>query len=194
MFLRETFTAGVGRFEYETTAARALRVEKGVAAIGGEQAECDQRLVITSKRMTGRDEFPDRCEVHVRLEAEDNNNFGWHLGVSIGRVKVLLHPGLDGGAFRAETVDDHEYLFGNEDMGFTPMPGVAHTMTIGVKRRGKGATLDVTLVDGSDTKRKFHRVIDVSPEHLGALDRIGLERSGRAGGAALFDEVTIRLK
>jgi hypothetical protein len=79
-------------------------------------------------------------------------------------------------------------------MGFTPMPGITHTMTIGVRRSGKGATLDVTFVDGSDAKRKFHRMIDVSPEQLGALDRIGLERSGRAGGAALFDEVTIRLK
>lgn len=195
LWLREFFTSGVGRFEYEGNGPKALRVADGVAAIGGpDQPECDQRLFITSQRMTGRPEFPDRCEVTARFVAEDNNNFGWHLGISIGRVKVLLHPGVDGGGFRAETVDEHEYLFSNEDMGFTPMPGINHTMTVAVHRSGEGATLDVTFIDGSDPKRKFTRKIDVSPEHLGKFDRIGLERSGRAGGAARYDEVSIRLK
>jgi hypothetical protein len=194
-WLRETFALGIGRFEFESEGPRALRVENGAALIGGaDQPECDQRLVVTAQRMLGRAEFPAQCLVKARFAAEENNNFGWHLGISIGRVKVLLHPGVDGGAFRAETVDSHEYLINNDDMGFTPPPGVTHEMTVAVRSDGKGAKLHVHFVHGADERLQFERTINVTGEQLGKFDRIGLERSGRAGGAAIFDEVSIRVK
>lgn len=198
--LHETFTAGLGLFQYECEAGRALRVEKGIVALGGvalagkAQPECDQRIFLTAKSLLGQPEFPDRFTVRARMAAENNNNYGWHLGISIGRVKVLFHPGVDGGAFRIETIPEHVALLNNQEMGFTPQPATQYDMTIECRRSGQEVSLEITIVDCANAKNRYTQKTKIPLEKFGKLERIGLERSGRAGGAALFDEVEIRLK
>ncbi len=193
--LYETFDIGIGRLEYETGIGPALLVENGVAAIGGrDQPEGDQRLFLTAKRFNGCTEFPDKFVVETRLGVENYNNSTWHLGVSIGQAKFLFHPGFQGGAFRAETVDDHQYLSDSQDMGFTPQPDVTHQMTIVVSRDAEVTTFDVSIVDGQDAARRFTQSIKIRNDQVGKLDRIGLERSGRLGGEARFDEVRLELQ
>jgi hypothetical protein len=193
--LLETFAAGLGLFQYECDAGRALSVEKGIVALGGTQnAECDQRIFLTAKSLLGQPEFPDRFTVRARMAAENNNNFAWHLGISIGRVKVLFHPGVDGGAFRIETIPEHTALVNNQEMGFTPQPETQYDMTIEVRRTGQEVSLEITIADCANPKNRYSQKQKLPLEKFGKLERIGLERSGRAGGAALFDEFELRLK
>ncbi len=97
-------------------------------------------------------EFPDRFSVRARLAAEGNNNFGWHLGISIGKVKTLFHPGVDGGAFRIETIPEHLAIVNNQEMGFTPQTDTMHDMTIEFQRKGQEAILDITIVDCKNSR------------------------------------------
>jgi hypothetical protein len=128
------------------------------------------------------------------MAAENNNNYGWHLGISIGRVKVLFHPGVDGGAFRIETIPEHTALVNNQEMGFTPQPETQYDMTIEVRRTGQEVSLEITITDCANPKNRYAQQQKLPLEKFGKLERIGLERSGRAGGAALFDEFELRLK
>jgi hypothetical protein len=193
--LNETFTSGLGLFQYECDAGRALKVEKGIVALGGkDQPECDQRVFLTAKSLLGQPEFPDRFTVRSRMAAENNNNYGWHLGISIGRVKVLFHPSVDGGAFRIETIPEHTPLLNNQEMGFTPQTDVQYDMTIEYRRTGQEVNLEIAIVECANPKNRYTLKQKLPLEKFGKLERIGLERSGRAGGAALFDEFEIRFK
>lgn len=197
--LHENFTRqakslakGYGSFLYEADNTGTARVMEGKLLIDGDNDEGDQRLYITSDRMIGRLQWPRSFEVRARLGGNEGNNFGWHVGVSIGRVKVLFHPGLSGGACRAETTDTHESIFGNEDMGFTPATDAIHEMWIQVTKNDNGAEFDVTVHD-ANSKTVFHRKFIASKQQLGKFNRIGLERSGRRGADAVFDSVSIEL-
>lgn len=187
-----TLKDGYGRFSYTADNGGRAKVADGVLRIRGGGAEGDQRLLITSQRMLGRDRWPDRLVVATNLAGEHGNNYGWHLGVSVGRIKVLFHPGVDEGAFRAETTDDHQALFSNENMGFDVATGKMYKMTLRVVRTDQGADFEATFEDekgGHSYRRRFR----VTHEQLGEFNRIGLERSGRTGADALFDSVAIRL-
>jgi len=198
--LHETFSRqarslakGYGSLLYEADNAGGASVVDGKLLIDGDNDEGDQRVYIMSDRMVGRAQWPRRFEVRARLGGKEGNNFAWHVGVSIGRVKVLFHPGLSGGDFRAECTDTHEYIFGNEGMGFTPATDAAHEMLIKVIKNGDGAGFKITVRD-SNSDSEFNRRFTVSNVQLGKFNRIGLERSGRRGASALFDSLSIQLK
>jgi hypothetical protein len=186
-------TTGYGRFAYETTTPGwKAEVSGGRLRLLGDHDEGDQRLFVTAQKAIGKPKWPDSFEVTAKLGGSDKENVAWHVGVSIGSVKVLFHPNFPGGAFRAERVDTHDEFFANEDMGFTPAAGVMHQLTIKVRRTERHCRFEVELVspDGSGTYRK---TFEVSNKQVGRFDRIGLERSGRRGGDALFESVSIKL-
>jgi hypothetical protein len=186
---------GYASFLYAADNGGAAKVVDGKLRISGEGPEGDQRLYITSERMTGVDRWPDELEVRARLGGEEGNNFGWHVGVSVGQIKVIFHPGVGNGAFRAETTDEHDYIFGNEDLSFAPRTGVMHEMILRVSKTKSGAEFHVTVRDGDGAAggKPFQRTFVVTDEQLGDYNRIGLERSGRAGAEAVFDAISIRL-
>jgi len=197
--LKEAFLAnqpsvakGYGRFLYESDNQGDAKAVDGKLRIDGDNDEGDQRLYLTSQRMIGRDRWPDKLEVRARLGAEEGNNYGWHVGVSVGQVKVLFHPGESMGYFRAETTDEHDYIFSNEDLNFSPATGVMHEMILQVEKTQSGATFKVTVNDGKSDK-SYQRKFTVSEEQLGDFNRIGLERSGRRGGDAVFESLSVRL-
>lgn len=180
-------------FSYEADSDSKAQVSGGMLRIAGDSRESDQRLFVTSRKMIGRQQWPRKVEVIAKLGAEAAGSGNYHVGVSIGRMKVLFHPNYSGGALRAETIDTHKEVFQNETMGFTPAAGVVHQLQIKVEKTADGAKFDVTVIEGKGGAGRHQKTFHVTNEQLGDYDRIGLERSGRKGGAALFDSVFIRL-
>lgn len=185
-------TKGYRSFVYEATVPGCkAEVRGGRLILQGDHAEGDQRLAITSQKLMGKPRWPDALDITAKLGGSAKENVAWHVGVSIGRVKILIHPNYQGGAFRAETVDTHEYFFDNQDLGFTPAADALHEMTIRVRRKDGGYRLDVTLTEAKGGSR-FQKTFEVTTEQMGRYDRVGLERSGRTGGDALFGSLSIK--
>ena len=66
-------------------------------------------------------------------------------------------------------------------------------MTVGVVvDADQAATLDVRLAVVASPSESFRRFIHVPAVDIGRLSRVGLERSGRTGGSALFQSLLIR--
>ena len=180
-------------FVYESTlpgCKAAVRNRRLV--LRGDHPEGDQRLLLPARTALKRAEWPGSLDVTVQLGGTAGNNFGWHTGVSVGRLKLLIHTGVDGGAFRAEDVHSHVVLFNNQNLGFTPAVGIAHRMTIRVRQTAAGYRFEVTVEEGGAGRGKFQKTFAVPRERIGKLETIGLERSGRQGGDAFFDGLTIK--
>ena len=76
-------------------------------------------------------------------------------------------------------------------MGFTPKCGEMLTMSIDVKRMNNGdATIQVKITSG---KNVFRDTQKIKSEDIGKIASIGLDRSGRTGGNALFDDFIVDL-
>jgi len=200
LLLRELFadeaasvTGAYHQFHYEATVKAKAEVRGGILRLESSVEEADHRLFVTSRELLGQPTFPRRFLVKARLGGEAAMPGAWHVGVSIGKAKFLFHPGVDGGAFRIETVDEHRYLLQSPPMPFLPAADVLHDMTLDVTRNDDGSVrCQVTIRDGGKSGREFTTSITLNKTDVGEIERIGLERSGRAGGAALFGPITIQ--
>jgi hypothetical protein len=180
------------QLQYETDVEGKAVVHAGRLRLDGNHPEGDQRLCAKAQRLIGAETFPRRFKVKAALGGEALNSGGWHVGVSVGNIRVLFHPGTAGGMFRAERVDDHRYLTESTMMPFTPAADMLHEMTIDVTKNDDGSVrLDVVVLDGSKTLKRFATSVTVAGPDIGPLRRVALERSGRTGGAALFGSFVI---
>ncbi|MEK6233938.1 MAG: hypothetical protein N2C14_04435, partial [Planctomycetales bacterium] len=183
-----------GRFQYSSDLPAKAKVEDGILRLNGEHPECDQRLTLSAVAAFQTRLFPRKFHVKAKIGGEANGSGGYHVGVSLGNVRILFHPAYSGGGFRAERVDNQEYLCSNQTMNFTPTGGVLHEMAIEVEQSADSVTFHATVTDGAEKANKYRKTLVIPKDVVGALDRIGLERSGRTGGAALFDSLVIRAK
>jgi HEAT repeat protein len=149
-------------------------------------------LSISSRVLLGQRVFPKKFQVQARLGGEETAAGLWHVGVSLGDVRVLFHPGLSGGAFRVESTRTREWLAGNDTMPFTPKANVLHDLTIDVDTVGDVVTLKVLLEEGGNTGKQFRRTIEMKTDVIGPMQRISLDRSGQPGGAGLFGSLVIK--
>ena len=118
----------------------------------------------------------------------------WHLGISVGKVRALYHPGMDRNSFRFEKLDENKYLSRNESIGFMPGGEALQWMLVKVRRlEGGKVRLDVTLEEGGKGEGRFQSSITVDAEDIGDLDQVSLDRSGRTGGEATFADFTVRI-
>jgi HEAT repeat protein len=197
--LYETFhedAADIGhayrQLQYESDVEGKASVRAGKLRLDGNHREGDQRLCAKAQRLIGAETFPRRFKVKATLGGEGINSGGWHVGVSVGNIRFLFHPAASGGMFRAERVDDHRYVMSSTMMPFTQAPDVLHEMTIDVTKNDDGSVrLDVAVLDGSKTTKRYASSVTVAAPDIGPLRRVALERSGREGGAALFGSFII---
>lgn len=184
---------GYGPFRYATDVNGKAAVVKGVLRLEGDHPEGDQRLTIAAEKALGKATFPKAFQVKAAMGGEAAMSGAWHVGVSVGGVRVLFHADHPGGAFRVERTADKHYLLTNTDMGFTPAGGVLHDVTIDVAENPDGTVrLDVRIAEPGKPGREFRKAVTVAANDVGPVSRVGLERSGRTGGAALFGSLTIR--
>ena len=167
-------------------------VSGGILRMAGNHPnDGDQRLLLDAERVTGREVFPDAFQIEARLGGNPGGEGAYHVGVSVGNVRVLFHPGYPSGGFRIERVDNHRPLIGNTAMGFDPPAGKLLRLHLDVQRCPSGdVEIQAVLSNGGPT---FRKSVVLAAGEIGKLDHIGLDRSGRTGGDGLFDDFVLHL-
>ncbi len=192
---REEFVAGTanikdryGELRYETTVdgARAS-ASQGVVRLHGDHNEGDQRLFITAEQLVGKDELKTAFVLTAEIGGESLGTGTYHVGISVGNLRVLFHPGYRYGGFRIERVDNHKYMLSNQRMTFTPAAGILHKMRVSViPQQDKSVLLKTRIIDGENPNQTYEIEFRAQADDIGPINRVAIERSGRVGGAGLF--------
>jgi hypothetical protein len=188
---------GYGVLRHAATQATTDVVKDGRLFLSGNQGFGDQKLFLEALRWNRTPALPDEFTVDVKLGGEAQAAGLWHLGVSVGDIRILFHPGHPAGGFRAENVKTKtpcKAFSGNVNMNFTPAPGKLHDMKILARRTKDGAAFDVTIVNADNPKEVFRHSFQSTSDEIGQWNQIGLERSGNSGGAAMFDALLVQTR
>ena len=189
-FRKPTVSLGTGYRDLRFIRTESLngRVGNGQLIFSGDRddEEGDQRLVLDAKTATGKAEFPKRLRIDVKLGGKEGGEGQYHVGVAVGNVRALYHPGYATGAFRLERVNDNKFIVANQDMGFTPSVKNLQSLFMEVEVLADGKVkFDVTV---RCEKEVYRTSWNVAASEVGKFDSISLDRSGRQGGDAVFDD------
>lgn len=189
----DSVSTGYRSLKFKTGVGAGGSVKEGMARLKGDHdGNGDQQLLLHAKDLTGKEEFPESFRIESKIGGGAGGSGSYHVGISIGDVRALFHPGYGTGAFRFERVSDNKYIVTNTDMGFTPPVDKLLLMTMDVRRRpDKDVEITVIL---THEKKSFRSSAIVKAGVIGKLDRIGLDRSGRTGGDALFDDFVLEME
>lgn len=160
---------------------------------GAHEHGGDQRFILRCEEISGKETFPNEFLLEVSAKATPGGAGSFHIGVSVGNVRVLFHPGYRGGGFRHERVDDKKELTRNRDMGFTPQAGEISTISLAVKKLRNGMIELKTKIHQEGSKKPFESKIQLPLKEFGELTIVSLDRSGRPGGTAIFDDFVIEM-
>lgn len=196
-FAREADPLGnpYGAFHLQSDAGMRARVKGGCLKFSGDHdGEGDQALILQASAL-GSKTLPKKFRISCLMGGDSGKGAGaWHAGVSVGQVRILYHPGMKGGAFRFETTDRKRALCENKSMGFDPDTTTMQRIEIAVSANNTGDVVLDVRVASLDGKQVFRKKETVDAEAIGAIDRVGLWRSGRKGANALFDDFVLDLR
>jgi len=181
------------KMKYVTTVDGATAsVRDGIARLDGRHNEGEQRLLVSAAQVVGQKTFTEAFTVVAKIGGEQAGAGGYHVGVSIGNLRILFHPGYIGGGFRVQRVDNQQYLITNQTMPFTPIGGNLYTMSIEVSPSANNKLrLKTTIVDHKSPNNRFTNLYQANRDNIGKIETVGVERSGRIGGAALIGFLAI---
>lgn len=184
---------GYQRLKFKTDVEVAGTVRNGMARLDGKHdGDGDQRLLLHAKDLTGNGEFPDSFRIESKIGGEAQGVGSYHVGISVGNIRALFHPGYTGGAFRFEQVSNNIPAVSNTNMGFTPPHGKLLLMSMDVTRKpNKDVEISVII---TTEKQTFRTSKIFKADAIGKLDHIGLDRSGRSGGDAIFDDFIVDME
>ncbi|MDG2223683.1 MAG: hypothetical protein P8L85_20045 [Rubripirellula sp.] len=182
-----------GQLQYETSVANAsASVDRGLLRLHGNHAEGDQRMIVTAKQLIGSAHFTKSFDVKAEIGGEAEGSGGYHVGISIGNLRLLFHPGHRGGGFRIERVDNHQYIVTNQSMPFTPLAGVLHKMRVRVTPQKEGRVLlEAIIANPKAPQQTYVNKFLAEKTDIGPLTQVRIERSGRSGGDALFGSFSV---
>ncbi|MGI9467145.1 MAG: HEAT repeat domain-containing protein [Rubripirellula sp.] len=189
----ESIKSNYRKMKYVTTVDGATAsVRDGIARFDGRHNEGDQRLLVSAAQVVDQETFTEAFTVVAKIGGEQAGAGGYHVGVSIGNLRMLFHPGYTGGGFRVQRVDDQQYLVTNQTMPFTPIGGNLYTMNIEVSASANNKVrLKTTIIDHESPNKRFTNLYQANRDDIGKIETVGVERSGRLGGAALIGFLAI---
>lgn len=183
--------SGYRLFDYEAEGGMDGLVRDGKLRLAGDRpGDGDQQIVLKADRWPSRETFPDQFTVSAKLGGTKGGSGAWHLGIGIGKVRVLFHPDYRGGGFRFEKIGSREYVTSNEDMGFTPSTDRWQHMRVKV-RKARDGRIELAARVEQEGEEPFETSTLVDGETIGPIDQVSLDRSGRTGGDALFDDFVV---
>jgi hypothetical protein len=175
--------AGMGKLDGSVEEGKVVFVNKA------PRVEGDHRLSLYAKDVAGKPQFSGRLRLSVKVSGNEGGEGLHHVGISVGNVRVLYHPGYGEGAFRFQRVDNALPITQNQNMGFTPEVGEWQHVSLEVEARADGtATMNVTV---RQQKQVFQSSRVLTADQVVKLNRISLERSGNPGGSAYFDDLIV---
>lgn len=189
----DSVSTGYRSLKFKTGVGAGGSVKEGMARLKGDHnGNGDQQLLLHAKDLTGKEEFPESFRIESKIGGGGEGSGSYHVGISIGDVRALFHPVYEDGAFRFEQVSNNKHIVTNTEMGFTPPADKLLLMSMDVRRRpDKDVEISVII---THEKKSFRSSTTVKAGVIGKLDRIGLDRSGRTGGDALFDDFILEME
>jgi hypothetical protein len=187
----DSLSNGYHSLSFVASAGKDGKVDEGMARLWGskDKNEGDQRLVLDAKTVTGAAEFPNKFQIEAKIGGCAGGEAAYHVGISVGNVRALFHPGHEDGGFRIERVDNHLFLVPNKGMGFDPPADTLLRMQVKVERLSKSEVkMDVVIINEKD---QFRHSAVLRMSDVGKLDKISIDRSGREGGDAIFDDLLV---
>ena len=186
-------TNGYRQFTYEGPKGSKSHIKNSRLFISGNHhGNVDQQMILRSTAWPGAKILPKQFSVYCLLGGGKERVGTWHIGISIGKVRALFHPGYRGGGFRFEQAGTATKYVDNISMGYTPSTGQLHHMKISVTQLDDGKVRLKACIK-TPGEKPFEASVTVTREDTGPLNQISLDRSGMSGGAAYFDDFRVSL-
>jgi hypothetical protein len=84
---------GYGRMKFRSDVGASGSVREGVLRLEGtREGDGDQQLLFLAKDVTGQPQFPDSFRIEAKIGGESEAAGGYHVGISVGNIRVLFPP------------------------------------------------------------------------------------------------------
>lgn len=160
---------------------------------GNRPGEHDQRMILHAKTWPASEDPPNHINVSCLMGGTGEGAGNFHLGITIGKVKAVIHPGYAGGGFRFEQVGTAFKFTETINMGYTPAPDKMHRIKVTAQRL-QNSKVQLSVLVNSPNNKPFKHSIDLDQKDIGAFNQISLDRSGRTGGNVFFDDLWIQIR